>query len=124
MEAAPRSSFVDAKRQQSLRELVKQHILQIGFNKWIEGKKTFIQIRLKSKKGEDRQIDIIKHSDLIDLIRHLIANQNGAETTSENKLTNNHHLAREINDLMFKTQMNALKPDILLTAKLFDYIRS
>ena len=94
---------------------LKRYILKQGFTAWIAPKKNLVQIKLKSKKTQicNKQLEIIKHDDLMELIRELLES---GKIFSENPQV-------EINELLKQTQMNDLKPDFLLLSKLFDYLR-
>lgn len=60
----------------TLKVELRNYLVKIGFDLWIQSKKNFIMIKLKSKKDgtqqQERQIDIIKHDDFMELVRELI----------------------------------------------------
>jgi hypothetical protein len=74
-------------------------------------------IKIKSKKDstqmQERQIDIIKHDDFMELVRELI---------QDNKIRSV-DLPIEITEILKKAQMSAMKPDILLISMLSEIIR-
>ena len=97
---------------------LRNYLVKLGFDQWIQSKKNFIMIKLKSKKDsaqlQERQIDIIKHDDFMELVRELI---------QDNKIRSV-DLPIEINEILKKAQMSAMKPDILLLSMLVDIIKN
>ena len=97
---------------------LRNYLVKLGFDQWIQSKKNYIMIKLKSKKDsaqlQERQIDIIKHDDFMELVRQLI---------QDNKIRSV-DLPIEINEILKNAQMSAIKPDILLLTMLVQIIKS
>ena len=73
----------------------------------------------------ERKIDIIKHDDFIELVRDLIQLQkiqcyNPLPLTDQDQDS----LPSDVNEILKKSQMSALKPDILVLSQLLDVFKN